>query len=178
MIRLILFTLFLTTNSYAINCNIHKIYCAIKKLKPSIKHEVAKPLSDYLYIYSKKYNLDPMISVSIAMQESSFRNIVVTHRGVSIKDIDGPVQTIVTDIGIFQINAATAKHFKLHISSIKHDLEYAVAAHFKILSHKQKVCKAKFNLPDNEAWGCYHSYTKKQRLKYIRLVNRYLVKIR
>lgn len=157
-----------------LDCSIHRVYCRITSLQPSIDLNFAFYLSNLVYQYAKKYNKDPMISIAIAMQESSLNNInrvewVVNDKGETIRGY--------SDIGIFQIHAMTAKEFNLDANRLMHDIEYQVASHFEILKRKVAVCKQKrekLKVAVGNEWSCYHSYTPEIRKKYKKLVERYM----
>ena len=90
-------------------CEKHKIYCKILTVKPSINKKFAMELSNHLYKYTKIYKTDANISVAIAMQESSLRNInkmASVHHG-------GKVVKGVTDVGVFQFHVDTINNFNL-----------------------------------------------------------------
>lgn len=154
--------LFMSLSAFALDCNIHKIYCKIVKLQPDVDRRYAKRLSDLLYRHSKT----PMISVAIAMQESglSFR-----HRYGRIY-YDNRVAKGVTDFGTFQIHIDTAKRYGLDLQKLDTDLEYNVIWHSKILEDKIKACKKL----GKKAFSCYHSFTKVYRENYYRQVMRYM----
>lgn len=164
--------------AWGIDCNKHKVFCKIKELRPDIDTEFALALSNTIYKKAKKFGIDPMISVAIAMQESSLRNINRESYGViknctnpeAVDTMDCKPRKVITDIGIFQINTASVFHYDLDIEKLLTEIDYQVMAHFKILKDKMKICAHL----DNEAWTCYHSTTTKHRLEYLKLVKRYL----
>ena len=178
MFKLLLTLMLFSSTAYAkVDCKVHKIYCKIVKLNPSIDTEFAFELSNLLYKKAKEYGTDPMVSVAIAMQESSLRNINRTTQGYLEKDCDSTHQKsamcvvpVVTDIGIFQIHVYTAKNYGFNMESLMTDIEYQVDSHLKILKQKLKNCRHL----GKEAWSCYHSTTPKYRLKYVKDVSRYL----
>ena len=57
-------------------CKRNSIYCAIVKLKPTIDKKFAMDLSNSIYKYSRRNNVDPYRVVAIAMQESSLSPVV------------------------------------------------------------------------------------------------------
>ena len=68
------------SNAKEINCNIHKIYCDMKKLRPGMDNNFAMGISNSIYRWSKYYGFDAKRSVAIMMQESylgHFKNRVI-----------------------------------------------------------------------------------------------------
>lgn len=161
-------------NAYGADCATHPIYCKIKQLNPSLSDGYAMTLSNLIYAGAKSAGTDPMVSVAIAMQESSLVN---QHRRGRVVAPSGVVYDGFTDIGVFQIHVDTAEEFNLDAGRLLNDIEYQVEAHFIILKRKIAVCKSKrveLNVLYGLEWSCYHSYTKRVRQKYIELVGRYL----
>jgi hypothetical protein len=161
------------------DCNVHKIYCKIVKLQPWIDKDFAMEVSDMIHKGAKKYGLDPMVSVAILNQESSFRNINTFHIEKTITQSCNESKCVkkvieeheVVDMGIAQINITTALHFDLDIERLfKLDTAYAIESHFIILSSKVRTC----DHLGEEAWSCYHSVTPKHRLKYVKDVSRFM----
>lgn len=161
------------------NCNIHKIYCKIVELQPRIDKDFAMKVSNMIHKNASRYGLDPMLSVAILNQESSFRNIntfriekTVTQscdESTCVKKVIEEHEVV--DMGIAQINITTALDFDLDIERLfKLDTAYAIDAHFIILNAKIEMCD---HLGD-EAWSCYHSATPKHRLKYVKMVSRFM----
>jgi len=151
------------------HCKRHPIYCKIVELRPDIDRRFAMELSNYIHKASKHFKTDPMVSVAIAMQESAIRNInrhdaVITP---TLTYVEG-----VSDIGIFQIHVNTVKYYNINPDWLMHDIQYQVWQHTKILRKKMDTCKTK-GWEQGSEWVCYHSYTKKHRAVYKKLVNRY-----
>jgi hypothetical protein len=169
MTKLLLILLFPLT-SFAVDCKSHKIYCHIKKVKPTIEHNFAMELSNLIYQYSKKYKTNPRVSVCIGLQETRLqvehrKDRVVTGFDHNNKPI---IVEGITDFNIFQIHLRTAENYKLNIYRLYHDFEYAVWAHFHILAKKIKKCKKL----DKNAWTCYHSFNETTRLIYKKMVEK------
>lgn len=152
-----------------VRCRNHPIFCRIVNLKPTIDKEFAMTLSNLIHKYSNKYGTDPLITVAIAMQESSLRNVnrygTVYKSGKYIKGI--------TDVGIYQFHVNTIRNEGLNADKLAEDLDYATEQHVKLLKKKMKLCRW-LDIPLEESWSCYHSATEKHRLKYVNLVKRYL----
>jgi hypothetical protein len=165
---------FVSVTASAADCVKHPIYCKIKSLNPKLSHEFAMTLSNLIYKGAKGAGTDPMVSVAIAMQESSLMN---RHRRSRVVSPSGTVYDGFTDIGVFQIHVDTAIEMSLDIPKLINDIEYQVESHFKILKRKVKVCtkkREKLKVLYGLEWSCYHSYTESTREKYIKLVGRYL----
>lgn len=174
-IVLLLMVLGTVSTAYSkVDCNRHKIYCKIVELNPSIDTELAFRLSNILYVKSKQYGTDPMISVAISAQESSLRNINRTVQGVpewcAKQKSYCPTQTIITDVGFFQLHVGTIKNYGFNLPRLMTDIEYQIDCHLIILKKKIKNCA----FLGDEAWSCYHSTTPKHRLKYVKDVSRYI----
>lgn len=135
-----------------VNCDTHRIYCAIVKINPHVDRGVAMELSNHLYRYSSRYGTNPLRSVAIAAQESMFRHVSTDQ-----------------DIGMFQINIGTIEAYNIDRDRLETDFEYAVRTHVWLLAKKKEYCADL----EEEAWTCYHSRTEKHRLVYRDLVNRY-----
>jgi len=186
-----------------VDCNRHPIYCQMVKLKPSINRTFAMELSNYIYKYSRKYGTDPMISVAIAMQESSLTNI--DRKGALIETKSGKLVKGVTDVGVFQIHVGTIQNYKkqlgwnIDLQRLRTDVEYQTVWHIKILKRKIRICsrykyRKRYSIEKGNEWSCYHSFTTWERkrgkfildkkgdkipgprLNYLRLVSRFLPK--
>ena len=178
---LLLFLLFMTftPKAFGVNCNVHKIYCKVLELRPDIDKKWAMKFSDIIYKKAKEYNLDPMISIAIVMQESSIRKINRKEKVLIQKEtcddlgecsMTYKVVTGYSDLSIWQFHIDTLLNFKIDPIRVQTDLEYATDFHFKLLKHKIKKCSKHKDL----AWSCYHSATERHRLKYVEDVSRYL----
>jgi len=165
--------------SYAVDCKVHKVYCKIVQLQPRIDKTKAMQLSNWIYKGAKAIGIDPLVSVAILNQENRFRNVHTYE--VDTKIVEECHSTsctrIVTehqevaDMGIAQINIRTAVGFGFDLQRLyDHDVEYAIESHFVILKSKIDMCK---DLGEH-SWSCYHSVTPEHRLKYVKMVSRYL----
>lgn len=164
------------------NCSKAPVYCDILKLKPSVDKQFARTLSDSIARYSRRFHIDPRISVAIAMQESSFQNVnrlgtVLTKRNHVVHGV--------TDIGVFQIHIETISNLNyqgrtIDMERLKTDVDYQAFWHAKILKSKINVCRAqreKLDVEEGAEWSCYHSFTKEQRQVYVDFVEPYLTKL-
>ena len=170
----------LTGSAFAgsVDCSRHKVYCAIKKLRPSAKHAWVMKLSNAIYKEAKKVGIDPKLSVAIAMQETSLRQINRKQKIIVEKEVcdinDQPCYKVhevisgYSDMGLYQFHVNTILHYKIDINRLD-DIEYAVQMHFKILRDKLKMCKKH----GDQAWTCYHSKTERLRNRYYNDVIRY-----
>lgn len=158
----------------SVSCAKHPIYCRIVRLQPSTNRSFAMELSNSLYRWSKFYALDPRISIAIAMQESSLRNI---DRYTTVLTKEGKTVRGVSDVGVFQIHIATAKEFGIEVLRLRSDLDYQVRQHMKVLRRKISTCsqhRVRLKVAKGDEWTCYHSYTYHYRMRYKKMVGRYL----
>lgn len=167
-------------NFTALSCDKNPIFCQILTLRPSIDKSWAYQFSNLLFKYAKQFNMDPMRSLAIAMQETSLKNQHRTRKVLvfynkcqdkkcikTYKEVEGA-----SDLSIFQFHIKTIKHFDIDPLKLNNSLEYAVKSHFKLLKYKQQRCAY---LKEN-AWACYHSKTPKYQKRYISMVNRWYPK--
>lgn len=172
LLILIMFTI--TGTAYSeVDCGKHKIYCHIKQVRPDMKTREAMKLSNLIYKYSKKYKTDPHLSVAIGMQESSLVNQNRKVKGMIKTENGFQLVEVYTDVGLFQMHYNTIIMRELDMNRLQSDLEYNVDQHVKLLSEKIDFCSKRY--PDT-AWACYHSSTKKNHIKYVKLVTRYFYK--
>jgi hypothetical protein len=156
--------------SDAADCTVRPVYSHIVKLKPNIDREFADKLAVLIRKYSAEYELNPHISVAIAMQETGLEN---KHRKQKVYVLENGYYKIVegvTDVSLFQFHINTIQHYNLDPHKLSENLEYAVKNHFKIMADKVKMCSDL----GKDAWVCYHSKTKVNREHYKKLVSRYL----
>ena len=182
MKTLVLLTFLFAPSAFAkVNCDTHKIYCNIVEVNPKVDKTFAMTLSNNLYKYSKRYGTDPLISVAIAMQESSIRN-VMRRDAVYVKE-DGSIHKGISDIGVFQIHVNTVENFRrdhgwdIDIDRLIVDVDYQVYWHIRLLKHKVNTCKklrSKLKVKKGNEWSCYHSYTFSKRKKYLNDVSRHI----
>ena len=170
-----------------VDCSKHKIYCAISDLQPKVDKTFAMELSNLIYREAKKAKIDPMISVAIAMQETSLKHRLNRKQRVIVEKIvvncDSSEKCVpvkkyeivsgYTDMGLFQFHVDTITAYKLDLNKLE-NLEYVVKSHFKILKDKIKQCK-RFG---KQAWTCYHSSTPKYRNRYYNDVMKHYKKIK
>jgi len=164
--KLLLFFL-ISTNSWAINCKDHPIYCQIKKNKPEIDTKYAMKLSNYISIYSHKHKVEARLYTAILAQESQY-NMEAKNCVDGLNDALEPIRACV-DWGVIQVSYKTAEAFKIDLRRIMTDMEYAIESGAIILKNKIKEC---FYL-GKDAWNCYHSKTESYRGIYKSLVWRY-----
>jgi len=163
------------TEGKEVDCRKHKIYCKIKSLKPNMPYKKAMHLSNLMYKSARKYKIKNVIlSVAIAMQETSLRNINRRQTVIVFEKKDG-VETFKyvkgsSDIGLFQFHAETIRRYKLDAVKLKNDIAYSVDQHFMLMKKKLKQCK----YLKEEAWTCYHSRTPVFRKRYKEDVERHL----
>lgn len=69
--------------SEAKDCSKHPIYCQIVRNSPKINKKYAMRLSNVIYKYTRKYNLDKTIFTAILAQESMYRlDAINCHKGI------------------------------------------------------------------------------------------------
>lgn len=178
---LIFSALFHSSTAYAkINCQKNPIYCRILKTNPSVKKKFAYKLSNYIYEYSKQFGTDPLVSIAIAMQESSIKNIDKKNT-VLVKM--GNTVTGISDIGVFQIHIKTVinmqkqQNWHINFNRLVKDVKYQTYWHARLLKRKINICKKmhlKLHIKPGNEWSCYHSFSYKKRKEYLKDVNRYL----
>lgn len=157
------------------------MYCKILKVKPGIDRKFAAELSVYVSRYARKFKFDPAISVAIAMQESSLRNI--NRMGTVLRH--GKLVRGATDVGVFQIHVDTIANLNaageaIDLDRLERDVEYQTYWHARILSDKIRTCKTervKLEVRRGNEWSCYHSFTQSRRKVYLKDVTRHLVKL-
>lgn len=132
---------------------VYKLAAQVERLQPAADRQWALEFATYLDRAARVYQMDPFVSLAIAMQESSLNPEAVGPTG---------------DSGIFQVHPGTARRYKIDMERLKHDLPYAVDQHFRILRDKLQAC------PGKRGWSCYHSKTPHLRKKYEASVLRYL----
>ena len=163
-----------------VNCNIHKTYCAIVKLKPKINKTFAMKLSNEIYKASKLYKLDPYRLVAIARQESYFKmsarnKHTKSHKTITCNEWEvctNVVTTTVTtsDFGLFQFHISTMRTHDLDITKVMTDMPFTVNFAAKLLAHKMKICE---KLWPNTSWACYNSANPEAHQAYVKAVNRW-----
>jgi hypothetical protein len=179
---LILGNLLISSNLLACDKPSEPIYCAIKTISPETDSAFALKLSNLIYKYSKKYGTNPYISVAIIAQESMFQNInrkqdiLIISEECEEEACVESVKTVkgYTDIGIYQFHLGTIKAYGMDALRLKNDLEYATDRHMFLLKEKLRECA---DLGD-AAYTCYHSRSPRQREAYLKLVTRYLERIK
>jgi hypothetical protein len=162
-----------------IDCKQHRLYCKMVKFDKNIDTKYALELERLLLKKAKEYGMSADISLAILIQESGLRNVntfktkitTETHcNNFSCYIVNKEIKEVF-DMSCAQININTARQFKFDVERLyKHDLEYILDCHFKLLKEKMKMC---FFLED-KAFSCYHSTTDKYRLEYVKAVSKYL----
>ena len=174
----------------AVDCNKHKIYCAIVNLQPKVDKKYAMKLSNEIYKYSKIYKISWKRSVAILMQETSIiKGLNNVQKGLVKKTICHAetsyvekstcetiyeVQNLITDIGPWQFSVHTVLLYDMNPEKVENDLAYSTEWHFKILKGKLKACAKRY--PET-AWACYNTASPTKHRIYVQLVDRYYIKI-
>lgn len=161
-----------------IDCNKHRLFCSIKKIRPDIDSAYAMQLSNYIHRASLLYKVDGFRVIAIMAQESSInpnaRNIkttTTTHKECDERERCVTTVTTIsetTDFGLFQFNIFTMKHYNLNIERIMTDTQFVVDFAVKMIADKISLCKKKY---PKTAWACYHSATPERHKEYVNLVN-------
>lgn len=161
----------------AANCELHPLYCKIMTLQPACDPQWAFKLSNALIKQGKQYEMDPWLSLAIAMEESSLRNRHRNTKTIVFKescDETGhckKTHEVIhghSDIGVFQFHVNTILLNDIDPVRLMEDLPYAVDWHYKILKQKQRQCEKEYGV---EAWGCYHSRTRALHARYVKQVS-------
>jgi len=171
---------FASTGYSKTNCNIHKLYCAIVKLRPKINKTFAMKLSNAVYKAAKKHKVDPYRAIAIMRQESSInmnaRN--VGSKAKSHKECDEwercviikTITTETTDFGLFQFHIRTMQRHNLDIKRVMTDMNFTVNFAIKMIARKIRNCS---KLWPETSWACYNSATNIKHQAYVKLVNKY-----
>ncbi|PIQ43591.1 MAG: hypothetical protein COV52_07985 [Gammaproteobacteria bacterium CG11_big_fil_rev_8_21_14_0_20_46_22] len=160
------------------NCQLHTLYCKIMELQPESDPKWAMNLSNALIKHAKQYNMDPWLSLAIAMQESGLRNIHRNNKTIVFKEhceqgkpcektydiVEGH-----SDITVFQLHVNTIINYGIDPLRLTQDLDYLVDWHYRILKRKQQECRSY----EREAWACYHSRTPVLHQRYVKQVAQY-----
>lgn len=173
--------MFFASTAYGkMNCNKHKLYCTIVKLKPKINKTFAMKLSNAIYKATKKYKVDPFRAIAIMRQESSInmnaRNIgskTKSHKECDEWERCVTVKTIITkttDFGLFQFHIKTMTIHGLSIKRVMTDINFTVDFAIAMIARKIKNCS---KLWPNTPWACYNSATNIKHQAYVKLVNQY-----
>ena len=183
LVLTIMATMFMLSSGVAwgkVDCNRHKLYCTIVKLKPKINKAFAMRLSNAIYKYSKQYNVDPYRAIAIMTQESGInmdarntRSRTKTHKECDAWEkctITKITTSETSDFGLFQFHINTMKHFDLDVRRVMTDMDFTTHFAIKMIRDKIRACSKKW--PDTP-WACYNSATEGKHQTYVKLVNRY-----
>jgi len=143
----------------------HPLYTRIIELSPTLDSEEAMNLSNSISHWSKVYKVDPLRVVAIVKQESNFRNV---NRTTTVL-IEGKVVVGISDVGVGQVNVASALHYGIDVARLQVDQDYAVEQTCRLLQTKMLDC----SYLGEESWSCYHSKSAKERKIYVDQVNRW-----
>ena len=197
-----------STEAYAkVNCNVHKIYCGIVKLRKNIDKSFAMELSNSMYKWSHYYKLDPIRSVAILMQESylgyfknrvikgvikdiacnrSYKELITIHNPSDEYRTDGNLEvSCITNYRVVEVFADLSIWQFEPNTAISHgmDLKRLQTDIDYATQQHFRLMKRKLNIRvcrnkyKNTAWACYHSTTPKHHYKYVEDVDRWYKKI-
>lgn len=164
-----------------VDCNKHKIFCQIKKNKPSINNNYAMKLSNKIYNASLKYKIPANIYTAILMQESTYKleakkcqKGILTKEGKSFYK-NTPKAVVCSDFGISQIHYKTVDRYRFDVDKLLTDLEYSVNSGAKVLSwFFKKYAHKDINWFSRYNCGTKSTTKRKTCVKYKKLVERYL----
>lgn len=146
MLRYILISFFIISNSWAVDLSKHPIYAQIVKNKPTINKVYAMHLSNLIYKVTKKYDVPANIYTAILAQESGYKLEAI--RKVKGLDEEASEITVYTDYGIAQIHYKTIKLYQFSVELLLTDLEYSLEAGAKVL----KYFKNRYSKREPDAW--------------------------
>lgn len=116
----------------------NKLCQKIKTLSPDMNNDRAFALSNVFFRVAKRFKLPPDLLLSIAKQESDFRQIVRKLTG-HVETEDGWIeQTVATDFCMMQIHSGNIKKMKLDVENLLNNDEACVVVGAKILSEAKK----------------------------------------
>ena len=121
VISLSLFCMTASAKTTPVDCQHHPLYCHILTLQPNIDKPWAMNFSNLLFRYSKRHQLDPWISLAIAMQESSLKKnqrkipVLIQYQDCQTTPCQKKLRLVqgISDIGLFQLHVNTIKKYHL-----------------------------------------------------------------
>jgi len=148
----------------------HPIYHFILTLRPKMNRRLAMKYSNSFYRYSRKYELDPYLLVSIAMQESGISpsKIRVVKGYVAVDGKYVPME-IETDFCMMQIHYRNVEIMNLDLKKLQTDYDYCISIGAKILASFKRLEKD----GQEHWWSRYNARSPYKRRIYESLVNRY-----
>lgn len=148
-----------------VSCEKHPIFCRIVQAKPSINNKYAMKISNIMHKY--KENMDPYISIAIAVQETGIRMINRKQKIIIFDNLGGyQILKGYTDICMYQFHVDTIIDYKLDPVKLNNNLDYCIKSHFKVMKDKLEICSSL----NNDAWVCYHSRNEPYHSIYKKLV--------
>ena len=158
--------LFISLNSFGVEYSKEEINRDIKKLK-KMKSAHRKKITNLIHKASVKYQINPKIMLAIIKVESNFEQSGMNKYKCKKND------SHCGDFSIAQINYKTWKNkLSLDIHKLKSNNAYAIDKMGELLS------KIKKNRPNDKLWFLrYHSGSYLFKIRYLKLVERYLKRI-
>ena len=151
------------------NKNKHPIFHFILNLRPNINKRLAMRYSNSFHRYSKRYDLDPYLLVSIAMQESGIvLNKIRMVKGYVYVDGKYVPMKIETDFCMMQIHYRNIENMGLDLKRLQTDYDYCIGVGAKILASFRRYEKDEENW-----WTRYNARSHYKRKIYGGLINRY-----
>ena len=134
------------------------IYKRIRNLRPNMSKTYTKKLASAIKQWSYVTGIEPKLMIAVFMQESRFKlNAKSCHR-------------VGCDYGLSQIWEVTARSYGFDTDLLQTDLHYSVGAGFIVMYDIKKRWQKK----EAYWWTRYNASNKKKRLKYRKLVQRFL----
>ncbi len=146
---------------------------AIIKLSPDYDKKKAYKLSNHISKVSKKFDLNPLLIVSIAFQESSFRlNTIRKAKGLFFNNVSKKFEKkwVGEDFCMMQINYKNIIDMKLDTNKLLTDIRYCLNTGAKILSKYKK----KYSKKDKFWWTRYNAKSPEKREEYLDKINQHL----
>ena len=131
-------------------------------------------LSNSFYRIAKKYQLDPMLLVSIGFQESSLKlDAVRKSRGFIWDETEYREVAVASDFCMMQINISNIKAQNIDIDRILTEADYCIEAGAKIL----KGIERRYSRTETTWWTRYNSVSQIHRDIYEKHIQGHLEKI-
>lgn len=133
---------------------------AIKRLNPSLDHNLASTYAESIRRYSVEYGVEWQVAVVIFKQESNF-----DYKAVNWKT---------RDFGLGQLHYKTIEANQVDLGQLLSDPDYAVGQTFKILGELKRKY-GKIDHRNGRRWYTrYHSFTPSHRTKYRELLAKHM----
>jgi hypothetical protein len=148
----------------------------MNKLNPKMDLKEAYKISNLFSKMAKKYKISPILLVSIAFQESSFKADAIRKVTGLVFDEDSNEYKKVrvgSDFCMMQIHLININKMDLKVDKLLNSPSYCIEAGAKILSRY----KGLYGKKDKNWWTHYNAKTKAKQKIYFNKVTRHLTKI-